>query len=154
MKDEQILANAPDSASTVDMENLFFDGYGNLLNINGQWSTSRRKPHYPRSLADIKTIVELKKQVAELEQVIENDYRESSSYALSIYNNYYKQRPDAVTFELCDTSAGVVTQIDNMVTGVIAELEKDRDWLLDFALHYADMDFINESFKQLREGQK
>jgi hypothetical protein len=64
------------------------------------------------------------KRIAELEQVIENDYRESSTYALSIYNNYYKQRPDAVTFELCDTSAGVVTQIDNMVTGVITELEK------------------------------
>jgi hypothetical protein len=67
--------------------------------------------------------IALEEKIAELEKVISNDYEVASSYALSIYKHYYKNKPDAVAFELCDTSAGVVTQIDNMVTGVVAGLE-------------------------------
>jgi hypothetical protein len=33
----------------------------------------------------------------------------------------------------------------------IAELEKDNDWLFDFALGYTNIEFINESLKALKE---
>ena len=58
------------------------------------------------------------------------DYIEASTYATSLFNNHYKSKSDAVPLELCDTTRGIVTQIDNMVTGVIAELEKEREELI------------------------
>jgi hypothetical protein len=64
-------------------------------------------------------------QIASLEQEKNDDYAEASSYAMSLYNNYYKNKHDAVNFELCTSVAAVITQIDNMATGIIAELEKE-----------------------------
>ena len=55
---------------------------------------------------------------------------ESETLAMSIYNKSYKD--DSPNFELCDTPAGVLTQIDNMVAGLYQELEqvkKERDEL-------------------------
>jgi hypothetical protein len=69
-------------------------------------------------------VVERDEHIAELQEEQVDDYLEASTYALSLFNAHYKNRPDAVPLELCDTTRGVVTQIDNMVTGVIAELEK------------------------------
>ena len=63
-------------------------------------------------------------QIASLEQEKNDDYAEASSYAMSLYNNYYKNKSDAVDFELCTSVAAVITQIDNMATGRIAELDK------------------------------
>ena len=71
-----------------------------------------------RSLADIKRIVEL-------EEERRDDYSEASTYATSLFNTYYKSKPDAVNFELCTSVAAIITQIDNMATGVISELEKE-----------------------------
>lgn len=48
-------------------------------------------------------------------------YRFASLLAMTLYENYYMKKPDAVAFELLDTTAGVVSQIDNMLTGVIDE---------------------------------
>jgi hypothetical protein len=64
-------------------------------------------------------------KIAELEEEQVDDYLEASTYAISLFNAHYKNKADAVPIELCDTTRGVVTQIDNMVTGVIAELEKE-----------------------------
>jgi hypothetical protein len=64
-------------------------------------------------------------RIAELEEEQVDDYLEASTYAISLFNAHYKNKADAVPIELCDTTRGVVTQIDNMVTGVIAELEKE-----------------------------
>lgn len=66
----------------------------------------------------------LYKRIAELEKEREDDYGEASTYAMSLFNTYYKNKPDAVGFELCESVAAIITQIDNMATGVIAELEK------------------------------
>ena len=42
--------------------------------------------------------------------------REAESLALSLWANHYMQEsPD---FELCDSVAGVISQIDNMTTGL------------------------------------
>jgi hypothetical protein len=76
-------------------------------------------------------------EIADLEEVQGEDYLEASDFALSLYNKYYKSKPDAVNFELFDSVAAVITQIDNMVTGVIqdkdakiAKLKKsDVKWL-------------------------
>lgn len=48
-------------------------------------------------------------------------YKFASLLAMTLYENYYMKKPDAVAFELLDTTAGVVSQIDNMLTGVIDE---------------------------------
>lgn len=49
-------------------------------------------------------------------------YKELCSLAIAIYNRRYKtQNP---TFELCPDSLGVITQIDNMVAGILIELEQ------------------------------
>jgi hypothetical protein len=68
-------------------------------------------------------------RIAELEEEQVDDYLEASTYAISLFNAHYKNKADAVPIELCDTTRGVVTQIDNMVTGVIAELEKEKETL-------------------------
>lgn len=53
----------------------------------------------------------------------QKDYRlakiEVESLAMSMWKRFY--RDESPTFELCDSVAGIMTQIDNMVTG----LEKD-----------------------------
>lgn len=60
-------------------------------------------------------------------------YREASDLAMAIWRDFYKD--DSPKFELCDSTAGIISQIDNMYTGLrerIVELEKDAerlDWL-------------------------
>jgi hypothetical protein len=77
----------------------------------------------------ISLLKQSKSKIAELEEVQTDDYLEASTYALSLYNTHYKNKPDAVNFELCNSVAAVITQIDNMATGVIAELKKDVSML-------------------------
>jgi hypothetical protein len=74
----------------------------------------------------ISLLKQSKSKIAELEEVQVDDYLEASTYALSLYNAHYKNKPDAVNFELCNSVAAVITQIDNMATGVIAELQKEN----------------------------
>ena len=67
--------------------------------------------------------------IAELEAKVEcltadnaNSKREAESLAMSLWRRHYQDvSPD---FELCDTTAGVITQIDNMVAGVVQNNEK------------------------------
>ena len=82
----------------------------------------------PTIARDVKSAVE---RIAELEKEREDDYGEASTYAMSLFNTYYKNKPDAVGFELCESVAAIITQIDNMATGVIAELEAALRWSRD-----------------------
>ena len=60
-----------------------------------------------------------------LEGRLERARKEAADLAMSIYNNEYKNKPKSVPIELCDTIEGIITQIDNMYTGV----KMDRDHL-------------------------
>ena len=61
----------------------------------------------------------LQKQLAEAQ-------REAVSLARSLFKRHYAQEPHyasgEIEWEPCDTPAGVITQIDNMVAGVCAQL--------------------------------
>lgn len=76
-------------------------------------------------------IAQLNERIAELEEERRDDYSEASTYATSLFNTYYKNKPDAVDFELCTSVAAIITQIDNMATGVIADFERSRKDLIE-----------------------
>ena len=67
--------------------------------------------------------------------------REAVTLAQYLYNACYSHEPDyasgKVKWEPCDTPAGVITQIDNMVAGVrakLAEAQRDSerlDWMIE-----------------------
>lgn len=83
------------------------------------------------ALAEINT---LRSQLAEAQ-------REAVTLAQYLYNACYSHEPDyasgKVKWEPCDTPAGVITQIDNMVAGVraqLAEAQRDAerlDWIIE-----------------------
>ena len=47
---------------------------------------------------------------------------EAIHLCMAIYNQHYKQ--GSPNFELCDSTAGIISQIDNMVAGLSASAEK------------------------------
>ena len=51
--------------------------------------------------------------------VNDDAYNEASRLAVSMYIDFYAGDDDAVGFYLCDSTAGVISQIDNMVTGLV-----------------------------------
>jgi hypothetical protein len=63
MNNQEIIDNAPKGEDDyfVDITGDYFDEYGNHLTLKGLWSCSDQPPVAPRSLADIKRIVELEK---------------------------------------------------------------------------------------------
>jgi hypothetical protein len=72
-------------------------------------------------------------KIEELEESVRVDHAIASDYAMALFNRYYKDIADSIPLELCSTSGGVVTQVDNMVAGVmldmaeeISELEKEQ----------------------------
>ena len=87
------------------------------------------------------------KRIAELEEERRDDYSEASTYATSLFNTYYKSKPDAVNFELCTSVAAIITQIDNMATGVISELELSRKDLIE---EFAEAECLGEVAKIAR----
>ena len=63
----------------------------------------------------------LQQRVDELETDAANSKREAESLAMSLWRRHYQDAsPD---FELCDTTAAVISQIDNMVAGVLQNNE-------------------------------
>ena len=62
MTDQEILDNAPEGASVSDITGEYFDEYNNHLNKQGFWSEKDTSPVSPRSLEDIRRIVELEKE--------------------------------------------------------------------------------------------
>jgi len=53
--------------------------------------------------------------------------REAESLAMSLWSKWYKD--ESPNFELCDSVAGVITQINNMTTGLVRE---DVSWGVDW----------------------
>jgi hypothetical protein len=49
--------------------------------------------------------------------------REASDLAMWLFNTYYRDRPDQPAIKLLTDTAGVITQIDNMVSGMRDLLE-------------------------------
>jgi len=58
-------------------------------------------------------------RVRELEAHLGEAKREAESLAMSLWKKYYKK--DSPRFELCDSVAGVISQIDNMTTGLAGD---------------------------------
>ena len=48
--------------------------------------------------------------------------REAEELAMAIWRDFYKD--DSPNFELCDSTAGVLSQIDNMYAGLIEKFKK------------------------------
>ena len=73
MNEQEIIDNAPPNTSIVDSEFNFFNDIYCQLNSNGQWNWTSKMPKYPiRSLADIKRIVELKRELYKGKAKIKN----------------------------------------------------------------------------------
>ena len=70
MTDQDILDNAPEGASVSDITGQYFDEYNNHLNSRGFWSEKDTSPISPRSLVDIKRIIELEANQMRAETVI------------------------------------------------------------------------------------
>ena len=70
MTDPEVLDNAPKGAGVFDITGEYFDEYNNHLNKQGFWSQKDTSPVSPRSLEDIRRIVELEKDrdIRDLEQ--------------------------------------------------------------------------------------
>ena len=56
-------------------------------------------------------------RVIELEVQVDEANIEASNLAMFLFNKFYKGH--SIGFELCDTPAGIISQIDNMVAGII-----------------------------------
>ena len=55
----------------------------------------------------------------ELEDSLAAAKREAENLAMFLWKKYYKK--DSPRFELCDSVAGVISQIDNMTTGLAGD---------------------------------
>ena len=66
MDNQEILDNAPEGedSDVVDITGAYFDEHCNHLNSEGFWSELNITPESPRSLSDIKRIVELESILA------------------------------------------------------------------------------------------
>ena len=82
--------------------------------------TDDRRPALIRGLNAIKNKVAQQAEIEALKAQLSDANREASSLAMFLYNSYYKD--DSIGFELCDTPAGIITQIDNMVAGMSPNL--------------------------------
>lgn len=71
----------------------------------------------------IRCVADLLAELERVEKERNDSMREASRLAISLYKTYYTQ--DSPNWGLCDTPAGVITQIDNMITG-IADGEKEK----------------------------
>lgn len=55
------------------------------------------------------------------ENEISRAYNEAAQLAMFLWNKYYKA--DSPNFELCDSTQGIISQIDNMLSGL--KMERD-----------------------------
>jgi hypothetical protein len=123
--DEQILANAPPK------QGKWPDC--NQVDSDGGWS--HRQPVI-RALSDIQAIVDLRRENAELEN-------EKTTLLKCHYN---------VCWELVELEKAL-SDSTLILGGKIQELEKENEWLFDFALGYTNSTFINESLQALKESK-
>jgi hypothetical protein len=88
MSNQEIIDNAPKGEATdlVDITGAFFDKHCNHLNLEGFWSEQDICPVGPRSLADVKRIIELENLLKKFRPMDENGdgwdfvYNEGSEY--------------------------------------------------------------------------
>jgi hypothetical protein len=88
MDDQKILDNAPvgEGIDLVDITGEYFDEHCNHLDSRGLWSPHNIGPVSPRSLADVKRIVELENLLKKFRPMDENGdgwdfvYNEGSEY--------------------------------------------------------------------------
>jgi hypothetical protein len=106
-------------------------------------------------------------RITELEESVRVDHAIASDYAMALFNLYYKDIADSIPLELCSTSGGVVTQVDNMVAGVmldmaeeISELEKERDehmahayYILETCMVFSPAHFEAHNLEHSRYGR-
>ena len=81
----------------------------------------------------------LRKRIAELEAEAAASKREAESLCMSIYRRKYKTT--APDFRLCDSVAGVISQIDNMAAGILEDnerLEAENKRLREVVKHNID----------------
>lgn len=77
MNNQQILDNAPENATTFAKQG-YFDKFDCLLKRDGTWQISDIEPTSPRSLADIRRIVELENALTDAEKIINQLQKESN----------------------------------------------------------------------------
>jgi len=68
----------------------------------------------------------------------DEDYQAACYLAKALFDKHYASKPDyasgRVVWGLCDTTAGVLSQIDNMVAGLSQDAERYRrlrQWAID-----------------------
>jgi hypothetical protein len=111
MNNKQIATNAPKDATGIKIFDGFYRWRINGVELSKIYDCEDFNDvlQVERSLDDINEIIELKQ-----EQAIA--YEEATSLATALFNKYYKH--ESPNFELLDTTQGVISQIDNMSTGL------------------------------------
>ena len=87
-------------------------------------------------------ISRLKKRVEDLEESERKARLEAETLARAMWRRWYKE--DSPNFELCDSTAGIITQIDNMVAGMKREKEEP--------LRFADKRLLERALGSLSKG--
>ncbi len=103
--EQQIIENAPEGWTHVDVVN------------------DKRHVYKERTIDDYRKRSDIER-IAGLEKERDDTLVEASKLAMSIYNRCYRDKSDAVSIDLLDSTLGVMTQIDNMVAGVLQERDE------------------------------
>ena len=84
-----------------------------------------------RTMSDAEDLIEsLQATITELTAENADSKREAESLAMALWRRHYREAsPD---FELCDSTAGVITQINNMSAGLN---EKVEELIAELAMH-------------------
>lgn len=65
---------------------------------------------------EMKTMSNEELNAIDLKEQLDAATREASTLALYLWQSYYTE--ESPEFSLCDTPAGIITQIDNMLAGI------------------------------------
>lgn len=85
--------------------------------------TEQKIKDLQEQLEQHQTTINMKeKYIGGLHKQLEQSKREAESLALSLHKRHYKN--ESPNFELCDSVAGVISQIDNMTSGLGEQLEQ------------------------------
>jgi hypothetical protein len=125
MNNQEIIDNAPDgeNSDVVDITGAYFDEHCNHLNLEGFWSESDIAPVSPRSLADIKRIIELEKA---LEHAVQEKWINCRA-SLPEYG-------DPVTVK----AHGVVQHVTYTLSGAGEDFDVKLDWFEPYHFEHDD----------------
>lgn len=65
------------------------------------------------------------------DMLLKDAEREARSLAMSLWRQYYQK--ESPNFELCDSAAGIITQINNMIAGIIEGYTTQQTLLKEMA---------------------